>query len=405
MSTVRFREVPKSRIDRVLDHAYLVFHEEDERPGEREFLRRCERTGAYEDDHLVGFLGALPLDLSIPGGQLPCAGLTYVSVAPTHRRRGVLSGMLQEQWRRCAAAGQPLAALWASETAIYGRFGFGAATHLSSVEIDSRRPLALRISPDDRPLRLLDPKEAPAVLGPRYEAGRALRAGRHARDGYWWREQILSEEDEDDDELGPPRIVTLGGNPPAGYAVYRTRAGDDEAGTPGLVHLHELEADTAPVAAALWSYLAGIDLTGKVRAWSRPADDPLLLMATDNDQVQVTGTYPALWLRLVDVPAALAARRYARPVDLALDVQDATLPANQRTFRLTSGPSGTACTPTEDRPDLTLDVRDLAACYLGGVRPVHLLRAGLLTEHTADSVRALDEALRTEYLPFTSDEF
>ncbi|MFI9722094.1 GNAT family N-acetyltransferase [Streptomyces sp. NPDC052396] len=405
MSTVRFREVPRSRIDRVLDHAYLVFHEEDERPGEREFLRRCERLGAYEDDHLVGFLGALPLRLSVPGGQLPCAGLTYVSVAPTHRRRGVLSGMLQEQWRRCAAAGQPLAALWASEAAIYGRFGFGAATHLSTVEIDSRRPLALRVAPDDRPLRLLDPEEAPAVIGPCYEAERARRAGRPARDAYWWREQILPEEDEDDDELGPPRIVTLGGNPPAGYAVYRTRAGDDDAGTPGLVQLYELEADTAPVAAALWSYLAAIDLTGKVRAWGRPADDPLPLMATDNDQVRVTDTFPALWLRLVDAPAALTARRYAGPVDLALEIQDETLPANHGTFRLTSGPDGTRCDPTEDRPDLTLDVRDLAACYLGGVRPVRLLRAGLVTEHTAGAAEALEAALRTEFLPFTSDEF
>ncbi|MEV0262004.1 GNAT family N-acetyltransferase [Streptomyces sp. NPDC050617] len=405
-AALRFGEIPEAHIDRALDHTALVFHEsydEDERAGHRTFLKRCERVGAYDGDHLVGLLAAHPLQLSIPGGQLPCAGVTFVSVAPTHRRRGVLTGMLGELWRRCAAAGQPLAALWASEAAIYGRFGFGPGTQFQTVEIDSGRSLDLRVTPDPRPLRLVPAADAPAVIGPLYEANRAERAGRLARDAYWWREIVLPEKAEDEDELGPPRVVVLGGDPPAGYAVYRVR--DTGGDGPDAVELVELEAETPAVAAALWKYLADIDLTSKVRAWGRPADDVLPLIAGDRDQVRVVGESPALWIRLADIRTALTARSWAAPVDLVLDVRDTALPANEGRFRLTTDAKTCTYEPVTDPADLSLDVRELSACYLGGTRLTHLLRAGLITEHTRGAARVLDDALRTEYLPFTTDGF
>ncbi|KNB50751.1 GNAT family N-acetyltransferase [Streptomyces caatingaensis] len=409
MTTVEFRTLPKAHLDRALDLADIVFHEtpEDEwRAAHREYLLRCDRIGAYDGDELVGMLGAYPLTLSVPGGELPCAGATFAAVAPTHRRRGILSGMLAELWRRCADHDRPLAALWASQAAIYGRFGCGPATHGCTVEIDTGRPLALRIAPaDDLPLRLVAPEKAPGVVGPLHAAQRARRAGRVARDDYWWRTRVLPETDEDDDDLGPPRVVTIGA-PPVGYAVYRTESGDDEPGAPGgVVHLVELEAETPGAAAALWQYLASIDLTSKVRAWGRPLDDPLLLLAADRDQVRVTQEFPALWLRLVDVAAALEARSWAAPCDLVLDLTDATLPANAGRRRLTAGPAGATLTPTDAAPDLALDVRELAACYLGGTELRHLVRAGLAAEHTPGAAAALDEALRTAYLPHTTDEF
>lgn len=408
MTTLAFRTLPKAHLDRALDLADLAFHgnpEDEERAKHREYLRRCDRVGAYDGDELVGMLGALPLALSVPGGELPCAGATFVAVAPTHRRRGILSGMLAELWRRCADQGRPLAALWVSQAAIYGRFGCAPATYGYTVEIDSGRPLALRTAPADLPLRLVAPERTPGAVGPLHAAQRALRAGRVARDDYWWRAQVLPETDEDNDELGPPRVVTLG-TPPVGYAVYRTESGDDEPGAPGgTVHVLELEADTPAAAAALWQYLASIDLTSKVRAWGRPLDDPLLLLAADRDQVRVTQEFPALWLRLVDVAAALEARSWAAPCDLVLDLADEALPANAGRHRLAAGPAGAALTRTDDAPDLALDVRELAACYLGGTELRHLVRAGLVTEHTPGAAAALDAALRTEYLPHTTDEF
>ncbi|MFK4065782.1 GNAT family N-acetyltransferase [Streptomyces sp. NPDC029674] len=415
METVQFRDIPEAGIDRALSLSYLVFHEnpEDEkRKHHHDLLRDCTRIGAYEspdgtagdDGELVGLLAAFPFTLSVPGGELPCPCVTFVSVAPTHRRRGVLSGMVAELFARATADGSPIAALWASEDAIYGRFGFGPATHGHTLEIDSRRPLALRITPDDRPLRLVDPSDAPELLAAYYDRTRTERAGRIARTEAWWREEWLVAEDEEDDELSPPRVVVLGdpAGPLGGYAIYRTKTRDD---APGLVRVDDLEADTPAAAAALWRYLASIDLTGQIRAWGRPVDDPLHLFAADRDQVRVTGEFPALWVRLIDVRKALEARSWAAPVDVVLDVRDDRLPANEGRHRLTASPDGCAYERTEDPADLTLAVRDLAACYLGGTTTDAVVRAGLATEHTPGTAAALDAALRTALLPHTVDEF
>ncbi|MFC6881612.1 MULTISPECIES: GNAT family N-acetyltransferase [Actinomadura] len=406
-SGLAFREVQEADIDVALDHAFMVFNEKP--PGaarlerHREVLRGSLRIGAYDGPLLVGLLAALPFTLSVPGGDVPCSGVSFVTVSPTHRRRGVLTGMMAELFRR--SADRPLAALWASEAAIYGRYGYGYGTYAATVEIDSRRPLALRIAPDERPVRLLGKEETVKLLGPYYDATRASRPGRPARDEAMWREEWLVDTDEGDDDLTAPRVVALG-DPVAGYAVYRTKCGDEDARTPGLVRVDELEADTPAVAAALWRYLAGIDLTGVVRAWGRPEDDPLPLMAADRDQVRVTSRFPAMWLRLVDVRDAMERRAWAAPVDLVLEVRDDRLPANAGVRRLVADGGSCSFRPEESAaPDLTFDVRDLATCYLGGTRAEHLVRAGLVAEHTPGAAAALDAALATELLPHTSEEF
>ncbi|MFD7662041.1 GNAT family N-acetyltransferase [Streptomyces sp. NPDC059788] len=401
--TTDIRDIPEAHVDRALDLAHLAFHAkvgDATRKRQRELLLGCERVGAYEDEEIVGFTAAHRLGLSVPGGELPVAELDFVSVAPTHRRRGVLTGMIGELWRRCAADGRPLACLWASEEAIYGRFGFGPATEAYNVEIDSTRPLDLRITPDRRPLRLLDPAAAVPVIAPLYEASRARRSGRLSRDEAWWRWSVRSdgEDDDDNDNDGPKRVVVLGdkGAPAVGYVTYRV-------GEKGTVTVGELEAADAPAAAALWSYLASIDLTRKIQAWTVAPDDPLLHFAADRDQVRVTGQWPAMWLRLVDVAQALTARSWAAPVDLVLEVRDATLPANAGRFRLTADPSGAVYEPADGPADLALDVRELASCYLGGTPLRRLVRAGLAEERTPGAARLLDAALETEYLPFTGD--
>ncbi|MGW2584163.1 GNAT family N-acetyltransferase [Streptomyces virginiae] len=409
---VDIRDVPESDIDRALELAYLVFHDRPEREVREKhhaLLASCDRIGAYDGTVLAGFMAAHDFRLSVPGADLPCPGLTFVGVAPTHRRRGLLTGLMTEMLRRTADAGSPLAALWASEAAIYGRFGYGSATTGVTVEIDSTRPLALRIDPDRRPLRMVDPEEAVAVVGPFHEAARALRAGRPTRSAERWSQEWLAEQDEEDEELSPPRIIVLGeaDRPIAGYVLYRTKP-EDGAGAarvPGLVRVDELEADTPAVAAALWECLASLDLTGTVRAWGRPVDDPLLHFAADRDQVRVTSQFPALWLRLIDVRAALTERSWAAPVEVVLEVHDARMPANAGRFRLAAGPDGATYEHADSAADLALDVRELATCYLGGTRVQELVAAGLVREHTPGSAAALDAALRTAVLPHTADEF
>ena len=233
------------------------------------------------------------------------------------------------------------------------------------------------------------------MLAPRYDATLPQRAGRFTRDGNWWRTGALDLDgvriNAGQDGFGPVRVVVLGapGEQPGGYAFYRTR-GPVEG--PGVVLVDELEAESAPAAAALWSYLASIDLTSTVRARCRPADDPLLYLAADRDQVHVTGQEPNLWLRLVDVRTALTARSWAAPVDLVLDLRDTALPVNAGRFQLTAGPRdpadparpaspagpvGATWEPTDDAPDISLDVRELASCYLGGTPLRHFVHAGL----------------------------
>ncbi|MEV6566661.1 GNAT family N-acetyltransferase [Streptomyces kronopolitis] len=402
-------DIPDEDLGEALDLVYLAFHltpTDKTHARYRQLLRNGTRIGARDGGRLAGVAGAHRLTLSVPGGQLPCAVLDFVSVAPTHRRRGVLTSMIGELWRRCEADGQPLACLWASESAIYGRYGFAAATETCRVEIDSSRPLALRLAADRRPLRLIDPAAASALLAARYDASLADRAGRFTRDETWWRAQVLDLDGARGGSpggFGPVRVVALGaeGETPGGYALYRTRPADDDG--PGAVAVAELEAESAPAAAALWSYLAAIDLTSTVRIRARPADDLLLYLAADRDQVRVTGQQPCLWLRLVDVRAALTARSWAAPVTLVLDLGDGELPANAGRFRLTATPAGATWEPTGDDPDLSLDVRELGAAYLGGTPLRRFAHAGLVTEHTPGAVRRLDAALQTDRLPFTAD--
>ncbi|SDG79995.1 Predicted acetyltransferase [Sinosporangium album] len=398
------RDVPESDFDQVYELNDIAFHErtkEDDRDSTDWLFRRAHRIGAYEDGRLIGFLAALPMHISIPGGAtLPCLGVTYVCVLPTHTRRGVLTAILDRMW---ADRAEPLAALYVSKARIYGRHGFAAATHALHVDLDGDRPLELRVEPAEVPLRLVPPDGAHKVLAPLYERAMARRAGQFARDTEWWERAVLPDEDPNDDGLGAPRVVVAGDS---GYAVYRTKGEDTASDAPALVYVVELEADSAQVEAALWRYLASIGLTWRVGSLARPVDDLLPLLVADGDVVTVKKRWPALWLRLSDVPAALSGRGYAAPVDLVLDIADERLPANHGRFRLTVAAGGHAgCGRTDDRADLSLHVRDLAAAYLGDTPVSTLVRAGLVTEHTPGAARRLDAALHTPLAPFTADEF
>ncbi|MDL4816080.1 GNAT family N-acetyltransferase [Actinomadura opuntiae] len=395
MTDLEIRDVPETDLDQMIDFSGLVFHQPiRERDYERWrwMMRRAERIGARVGDVRAGQLAALPMRLAVPGGLLDCSAVTAVGVLPTHRRRGVLTAMIDRMHADAAAAGRPVAALWASEGAIYGRYGFGLADRAVELEIDTSRPLALRTEPDPRPLRLVDPADAPAVLGPLHEAALARRPGGLVRDEEWWIRNVLPDEERSDDQLTAPRVVVH----PEGYAIYRTGR--------ATVRLEDLVATDARVEAALWQYLAGIDLTSRIKAPSRPVDDLLPHMAADPDQVKVTGAYGAMWLRLVEVPAALRARSWASSGTFVLDVADARIPANHGWWRLTTG-AAPACEPTADDPDLSLSAADLGAVYLGGNRLSTLVRIGAVTERTPGAAERLDAALAVPLAPYTNDDF
>ena len=401
------RAVPESGVADMLALGYLAFHERvdpDERVRHERFLRGTHRFGAYDDGALAGMAATLDLDLAVPGGALPCAGLTWVAVAPTHRRRGALTGIMTELLGDALRRGRPLAALWAAEGAIYGRFGFGVATYAHEAELDTRAPLELRVAPDPRRLRLIELEDAPALLAGVHARERARRPGLVARTPEWWREGVLHTPPEVVAHgLADAHVVVLGeSDDAAGYAIYRVRAPDEfDDDRPGRVEVQELIADTAAAAAALWRYLASIDLTASLGVWNLPVDDPLPLLVADPDRARLTRRLPALWLRLLDVPAALRARSWTVAPDVAVEVRDALLPANAGRWQITPG----RCERTGAAPDLVLDVRDLAAAYLGGVPLTALQAAGLVEERTDGAVAALDAGLRTPLAPHAPDDF
>ncbi|QFG26882.1 GNAT family N-acetyltransferase [Actinomadura sp. WMMB 499] len=395
---MELRNVPQDDVDRMIDLAATVFHMRiTDREPLRGFVTRLERIGAYDitgpgSGVLAGQLGVLPQRLSVPGGELDCAAITFVGVLPTHRRRGILSSMIDRMHADAAEAGRPVAALWASEGPIYGRYGFGVANRRIGFEVDTSRPFGLRTAPDDRPLRLLDREGAPGVLGPLHAREVARRPGGLARDEWWWLVRTVPPVDPGEPRFTEPKIVVH----PDGYAVYRTHE--------RTVRLYDMAAGTPQVEAALWRYLADIDLTDRIVAPERPVDDLVLRMAADPDQVTVTRDAAALWLRLIDVPAALRARSWASADSLVLDVADARIPGNRGRWRLATGGKA-ACERTEEAPDLALDAADLAAVYLGGTRLRTLARIGAVVEHTPGAADRLDAALAVPLAPYTGDNF
>ncbi|NKZ04426.1 GNAT family N-acetyltransferase [Actinomadura latina] len=391
---MEIRDVPESDADRMVDFAGMVFHARiDDRERHSWVPRRAERRGAYDGDDLVGQLAVLPMRFAVPGAFLDCSAVTLAGVLPTHRRRGVLTSLIDRMHADAIAADRPIAALWASQGAIYGRYGFGLATRAMGVEVDTSRPLDLRTTPDDRPLRLVDTASAPEILDPIHKRGLAARPGGLVRDPEWWTRAILRSVDEEATGYTAPRVVVH----PAGYAVYR-------ASESKTIRVVDLVAETPQAEAALWRFLASIDLTSRVHAPSRPVDDLLPHMVTDPDQVTIRENYGALWLRLINVPAALRARSGATEDTFVLDIEDARIPANSGRWRLTTGTTP-ACVPTTDSPDLAMTAADLAAIYLGGGSPVALTRIGAVTEHTPGAAARLAASLAVPLAPYINDDF
>lgn len=374
-------------------------------------LLELDRTAvAFDGDTIVGTSGAFSQRLSIPGGELPCAGVSVVTVRPTHRRRGVLTRMLGRLHDDARERGEPIAGLTASEGGIYGRFGYGVATWAVPYEIDGaavpREPDAHDVGAAAPPVELRDPAGAVELLAPVWERLHAIRPGVPSRTAAWWGDVLDDPPDVRDGAL-PKRLALVRDDDDdavAGYALYRARPaqGDDKA----TLEVLELIAPDPEDEARLWRYLSGIDLVGRIDAPLRPVDDPLPLRFDDVRAARPGTQEDVLWLRLLDVPAALSARSWATPVDLAIAVHDPLLPANARTWRLEAGAAGDGrCTATDRAPDLVLDVRELGAAYLGGTQLTRLADAGLVRERTPGSLLALDAALRVPRAPWTPEKF
>jgi predicted acetyltransferase len=365
----------------------------------------------------VGTAGVYSLRMSVPGAVLAVAGVTAVSVLPTYRRRGILRSLMHRQLADIAARGDEcIAALWASETPLYGRYGYGRASSHAFFRFGRSEGAISRAVPADPALilRLADPRDAVEELAKVYDTELPGQPGFFARDDDWW-DRVLSDPEEERHGFGPLRCLIASGGVDGegtggengagvrGYALYRTVARwEDGTFLPdGALIVTELVAADPAAGAALWRDLLSRDLITEVTADLRPADDPVLYQLTDPRRARPHGA-GKLGVRIIDLPAALARRAYACPVDVVIEVTDELVPGNAGRWRLAAdGPDGAAsCDRTAERADVTLDVRELGAAYLGGTRLGALAAAGLVTEARPGALRQLSTAMTWDPAPW-----
>lgn len=371
---------------------------------ERELMPLDRTLAAVLDGEIVGGGADYPFALTVPGGaELPCAGVTAVAVLPTHRRRGILRALMERQLDLVAARGEPLAILNASESDIYGRFGYGLAQQYQTVEIDADE---LRLSPPAPPrqMRLVTQEAAVELLPPIYDAYRRVQPGSLTRSPGWWRAML----GEFSGWKGGGKLFVVMAEPSdgdaGGYAVYELKPIKDE-GLRLRAFVRELAAVDPGVEAALWQFCASIDLVETVEGRARPLDDPLRWRLVEPRQLRTVRQSDYLFVRLLDIEQTLAARRYSEVGDLVIDVVDGFRPDVAGRYRLSVAADTVRCERTDTLADIRVDVADLGALYLSGVSPSLLWRAGRLEEVTPGAVQLADRLFAWPVQPFCATYF
>ncbi|MEU8380336.1 GNAT family N-acetyltransferase [Streptosporangium sp. NPDC048865] len=355
-----------------------------------------DRTlGVFDGDLLVGTAAVHGFSMTVPGGPIPVGGVTAVGVLPSHRRRGILSSLMTRQLSDLRERGEAVAALYAAEAAIYGRYGYGRAADAVSFRIPTVSAAFTRHAPADPALRLrvVRPADARSAFEKIFESAFAERPGLYARTPARW-DTVLTDQESDQGGSGPLRAVVAeddGG--PRGYALFRIRASFDDHDLPaGELRLKELFGLDPAAYALLWRHVLDRDLVSHVVAPGRPSDDPLIHLLAEPRALHALWQ-DDLWVRVVDVGRALPARRYSAPVDVVIEVEDTVCPWNARRWRLTADTSGARCAPSDDPADLALPVSVLGAAYLGGRPLASLLAAGVVRESRAGALRELSTAM------------
>lgn len=362
-------------------------------------------------DELVAVHASYAFTLPVPGGSVPCSGLTWVGVRPEHRRRGLLTGMIDAHFARSLERGEPVSALFAAEPAIYGRFGYGLAADDLRLTVPRGAALRAVAGSDELTARFATADRAAHrdLVDSLHRAAGAGRPGWIARDSVQLQSNRVADPPAWREGGEPLRIATVHApdGSPRGYALIRRKEKWGDGGPEFSVTLRELVGLDAAATHRLWTFVLDLDLTTEVASPMLPVDDPVTHLLVDPRAARARRG-DNLWVRLLDVPAALAARRYRAPLDVVLEVRDDRLPANAGRWRLvtaTAADDGWAAvqvTRTEDTADLALDVRELGAAYLGGRSLAALARAGLVTERRPGAAAAAATAFSSPLAPVCS---
>jgi predicted acetyltransferase len=401
--TLDYRAPTADELEAVVRAVTSAFGEElrdEELERERKLMSIDRVLAAWDGDTPVGAAASWPFELTIPGGTARAAGVTWVGVLPSHRRRGVLTELMRRQLADVRERGEPLAILWASEAPIYGRYGYGVA--VPELVIDAERSaFALRDDPGPKGrVRLVSFDEALELFPPIHERVRRERVGLVARWPDWWREGILADPERWRDGAGPKffALLELGGEP-AGYALYRVKSKWEEGAPRGDLLPTEVIATSPEATRELWRFLFGIDLVARVKYWRVDPAAPLELMVADPRRLHVS-RHEGLWLRFVDLDGALRARTYEATEPVVLEIEDAFVPENSGRWHV-----GADAGRVEAEADVSLDVADLASAYLGAFSFEQLARAGRARELRPGGIARASALFRTPLPPSCPEGF
>ncbi len=359
----------------------------------------AERSlAAFHRGRIVGTAYTHGFEVRVPGAWLPMAGVAGVTVQPTHRRRGILTRMMEVQLRDIYEAGEPLAGLYASESIIYGRYGYGMATFHQRWKIPRHRSGIEFPHEHGGEVELIELSEARELFPEIYQRALPLRPGMIQRDSTRW-DLILSDpESERKGATAYFHAIYRSDDRADGYALYRLNNSTQ------TLTVHELISASDEAESALWNYCFGVDLMTSIEAVFRPVDDPLLWRLADPRHLTRSSS-DDLWVRLVNLPEALAKRSYAGEGKLILEVTDSYCSWNQGCFELDAGSAGAECRPTTASADLSLSVADLGALYLGGVSFHTLWHAGRVRADDPKAIQRADALFATVHQPWCTVEF
>lgn len=369
---------------------------------DRELFEPERALVAMDNDQLVGTTKAMSRDLSVPGAVVPAAHVTAVGVRATHRRQGILSSLMRRQLHEVPEA---LAVLWASESGIYGRFGYGPAAWGVSYEADLRKVGPSPASRGAGRIEELPAEDAPAQLSAVLRELQARRPGVSGRSEQVWRRQL---QDKPEDRGGKTARQILVHRDEAGaldgYALWRGRLDWGPGGPANEVSVEELVAPEPTAYHALWHHLLTLDLAAKLRYGYAAVDEPLQQLVSNPIALQRRLT-ESLWVRLTDVGRALAQRRYATGVDVVIEVTDELIEVNNGRYRLIGDAETARCERTDSPPDLSLSVAALAAAYLGGRPLTEFAATGRVTEYTTGALSGVTAAFRWPVAPASIEIF
>jgi predicted acetyltransferase len=364
-------------------------------------------VAVFDGDEIVGTAGSFAFQLTVPGLQtLPVAGVTAVSVLPTHRRQGLLTAMMTYQMKDVRERGEPLAILLASESIIYGRFGYGLATTQATYEIDPRHAGFATHANQDGRLRMIDKEAAASILPDVYDRYRLVQPGAVTRNGPWW-DRHFSDPQRWRNGASERYYVTYenASGEVNGFATYRIKENWDHGFPQHKMILTQLIATDSESRVSLWRFCLGVDLVASVEASNFPVEEPLRWMLKDPRRFRLTDASDFLWVRLVDIPGGLSGRRYSTEGRIVFDVDDGFCPENSGRYLLEAGPGCATATRTDEPADLSVRVADLGAAYMGGVGFTTLARANRVKEHTPGALRRADAMFASDPQAWCCTEF